>query len=529
MANFHVDYNYRDHLNTQRRIVADLSIATQSGAGNTITSAVGSSALSFSALSASSPEDVLGIPTYLGCFRLDTGATTDTRYRTQFTYGAIAGRQVGGNTRLFITSGIVSGLDGSIIEVQDPGSYSTNYATAPVATRTGYWTAGYASVRGTWRGATVADPPAPPFITDGIAAKIGGLYWNESLSRLFMTYEDKYNVSGFKDWGLISIELSALDVNGEGTSIGHGPWRLKATDADGNQSYGPHRGLWITAHPISGKLICGASLESGNAGGSWGPSLYGALDWPTDGTTSSYDAPDLELTRRWLNHYYPGAIINEDGEVTTPPLRTFRRRVDPPIYEHFPGATPYLSVDGQTYTDAVGLTGSWNEMDRTSGQIWIQGATKQGVVFCGFAAGSPSQDPTDPYAGHEYYGNGLNNWICSHGFDYRALFVPPRNDPATGPNTHAAFPWLGCYSASDLEAVENTTSDYVPEPVWFVNMETQYPGIKTGVLGFQGGKNINGFYFDAATKKLYMAAHQADDSAFGYTGTLIHVFQWDET
>lgn len=529
MANFHVDYNYRDHLNAPRRIVADLAITVASGAGNTITSGVGSSSVAFSGVAGSSPQDVFPIPNYLGCFRLDNGATTDTLYRTQFSFPGFTGRKVGGNVRILICGHKEDGLNVPIIEVEDPGSYSTDYTTAPIATRTGYWTANYASARGTWRGALASDTPVEPYIAVPNVAS-ASLHWNEDLDRLYLTYYDAYNVGQFQDWGLLSIELSALDANGEGTTTGRGPWRLKATDGDGTSFYGPWRGLLLSPHPVTGKLITGASLNSGNASGSWGPSLYGELDWPTDSTPSGVNETPLTLTKRWMNHYYMGGKLNSDGTLIAPnPLRSFRRRLDPPLFEPFPGQIPAsLQVNGQVYTDAIGLTGSWNEMDYVWGQAWIQGTTKAGILFCGNAAGSPSQDTTDPLAGHEYYGNDLNGWVCTHGFDYNALFVPPRDNPATGPNTHAAFPWLCCYDPAEIMAQENTTNDYVAEPVWFINLETQFPGFKTGIMGKQGFKLVIGFYYDEDTRKLYMGALQADDSRFGKKGTLIHVFQWDE-
>lgn len=525
MANFHVDYNYLDHLNAPRRIVADLAISLVSGAGNTITSAVGSAAMAWTTHGiAAGPGDVLDIPTYLGAFRIPSGGV---KTASQLAYGSITGRKVGGVNHIIYT-GNESVYHGPIYELIDPGTYNTNYLISPEATIYGdYSSDGYANQRGTWRGPSEAAPPNEPmFVVSGV--NNAGLYWNEDKQRLYLAYADNYNVGGYKDWGLISIELSAL-VGGVGTTTAHGPWRIKTTDADGVSHWGPHRASYFCAHPTTGQMFVGASLGSGNASFSWGPSMYGGLDWPDDDTPSGMLAPDLIAPDRYLNFYFMGTKITSDGAMIAPHiLRSFRRRVDPPIHENGDHAgTPPTQVNGQVYTDAIGMTGSWNERDYTGGHIWIQGTNKQGIIICGVAIGSPSQDPTNPYAGHEFYGNSVNNWTCTHGHHFQDYF-PGFGDPDTGPCAFAAFPFMMCYDPADIEAVKNTSSDYVPEPIWFINLNTQFPGFRTSDENSRKWGQLSMGYWDPDTSRLFVMAPGADNStpSTATEAQLFHVFQF---
>lgn len=483
------------------------------------------------------PEAVLGIPNYLGFFRFPAGHYREVARRGT---GSCTGRQVGGQTRIFVTGQVNTdgGVEwlGPVIEVIDPGTYGTNIFTAPVAALAGYWTAdGYAPHRQTWRpaGSSITDPPVEPLIPLGNPNN-GGLYWHEGNQCLYLAYVDTYNVSGYRDWAFCAITLSDLststDPNGWGTTTGYGPWRFHCTDADGFHLYGPHRASLIFPHPTTGRMMtCGSLGAGGNVSGSWGPAVFGDPEWIPLSTPSAKDAPDIELPRRLMNYYYMGGKIHRDTGLLVAPnvLRSFRRRVNPTIYEPNPEPTTILNVNGQTYTDVSGVTGSWMETDVVGGAHWIQGPTKHGLIFCGVTAGDPSQNPADPLASHEFYGNNLNNWTCTHGFVYSEQW-PTRTPPATGPNAWQAFPFLMCYDPADILAVEGTSNDYTPEPVWFINLETQFPGFLTNETGAHQGDSISGFYYEPTSRKLYCVAWATDRSTVNL-GPVIHVFQWDET
>lgn len=463
------------------------------------------------------PTEVLGIPTYLGCFRV--AASPNFKTGSQQTYGCITGRKVAGKVRLFYTGNEPTD-GGPIIEIEDPESYGSNYLTAPEGVVKGYWYAtNHRDLRGTWRGAAQSDPPAEPFFVigsagSGSACQTQGLYWHEGNQLLYIGYSDSYNVAGMNDWGLIAVELGALSGSPPtGNTTGHGPWRIKATDADGVHLYGPWRAAYFHTHPTSGKMFVGATLGSGNASSSWGPAMYGGLTWPTASTPSGISEPDLVVPDRYTNYYFMGGKLQEPGTLISPHvLRSFRRRVDPPIYES--GGAPVTQVNGQSFTDAIGLTGSWNERDYAGGHIWIQGSNKHGVLVCGVWVGSPSQDENDPHAGHEFYGNTTNNFTCpDHGFVYQEVY-PEAQPPNTGPLSFHSFPFLMCFDPADLEAVKNTSNDYTVEPVWAINLETQFPGFHAAPISTSKYATIAGFYYDSDTMKLYLMTPGADNSTF---------------
>jgi hypothetical protein len=342
---------------------------------------------------------------YAGCFRLPREVAASTFYA----YGGITGRKVDGQLRLLIT-GSEAELDSPVMEIADPEHYHENYREAPQAEFTRKWDTRYRAKRGTWRGPLATDRPAEPFLPFAQKQAINlGLHWHDPTGLLYMTYADTYNVGGYGDWGLIAVRL-----NDDLTTEGFGPWRVKATDSRGTW-YGPHRSMFLAAHPQTGKLLTGAAFSSGVANFPWGPDLYGDLDWPTPSTPAGVRAPELALGKRYLEYYYMGGLIDAASGQAKGPIKSFRRRVDPPLYEYFP-ATPDRPADMATNVNPARYNGvgSWGEMDYVGGLIWLQTATKRGVLFCGTVAGSPIQDPKNPKASHVWYANEFKP-RCSHG------------------------------------------------------------------------------------------------------------------
>ena len=445
---------------------------------------------------------------YEGCFRLPEGVADSTYYA----YGGVTGRTVAGQLRLLFT-GSEAEIDAPIMEVADPGTYDTDYRRAPRATFTHIWDVKYRAKRGTWRGPFASDRPGEPFFPFAPNQAVnGGVYWHEPSQLLYMTYVDVYNVGAFGDWGLIAVRLGS-----DKTTETFGPWRLKATDSRGSW-YGPHRAIWLAAHPQSGKLITGATISSGNANFPWGPDLYGDLDWPTPSLPAGVRAPDLVLQKRYLEHYFMGGAIDARQGTAQGPIKSFRRAVDPPLYEYFPAtseraADMALRVDPARYKGV----GSWSEMDGVGGLTWIRTATKHGVLFCGSVAGSPVQDPNRQEASHVWYAN-LFKKRCSHGVEAPV--------DITGPVSTAHFPYLCCYDPAALEAVaQGQRTDYEVEPAWFLNLTTKF-SIKTAPESVPAGlRNLQGFHWDADRKLLFTISHRADDvSVPGALSSLVHVF-----
>jgi hypothetical protein len=446
---------------------------------------------------------------YEGCFRLPKDVAASTLYA----YGGLTGRRVNGELRFLIT-GSEAELDAPIMEVVDPGKYHKNYRAAPQADFTQQWDKKHRDKRGTWRGPLPSDRAMEPFLPFARMQAINrGMYWHEPTRLLYLTYADTYNVAGFPDWGLIGIRL-----NDDQTTETFGPWRVKATDSRGTW-YGPHRSMFLGAHPQSGKLITGTSFSSGNANFPWGPDLYGDLEWPTPATPSGVRAPDLVLGKRYLEYYYMGGLIDAASGQAKGPVRSFRRRVDPPIYEYFP-ATPDHPGDMATNVNPAryGGVGSWGEMDYVGGLVWIETPTKRGVLFCGNVAGSPIQDPKDSRASHCWYTNVFKP-KCSHGF--------PTPLSVTGPVSTAEFPFLCGYDPAILDLVaKGEKTDYEVEPAWFLNLTTAFNIQTAGETVYGGQRNLLGFHWDAERNLLFALAHRADDFTLeGLHVALVHAFR----
>lgn len=432
---------------------------------------------------------------YVGCFGIFSNSDAAG---LSFAEGCMTARKVGGDLK-FLYTGAPS-YNFPLIEIYDPGTYSTNYLTAP-RTSNSYINWGNAAAYGgshrtSWEagGSEV-----------GLTWYPGSMLWHDENQLLYMTYYDTYNVSGRQDWAMMAVELN----NPIGSVVTpHGPWRLKCTDGDGNAWYGDRRGTYLYQHPTTGKILTGASISSGNVSATWGPCCFHGADFPTPSTPAGYGNPDLVMPDDYLNHYYPSNIEDVTGTVTGA-LRTFRRPVNPAIFE--PGQH---TVNPALY----GGVGSWGQLDGMTHPVWLELTNRRGVLFFGSVTGAVSQDPGDVNAGHCWYANeGLGNERCSHGF-----LMPVQ---IAGPVSTHNFPCLAIYDPDDLEAVKNTALDYTPEPIDFINLETEY-NIQCASESIVGGsKSLSFIYWDPDRNYLFALAHRADSSYMaGQNLALIHVF-----
>src|SRR5262249_47411497 len=151
--------------------------------------------------------------TYLGAFRMPTA--TDTT----FAYGYLSGRMVNGRAHLFLYGNNVTVPKDAVYEIEDPGSYDTNYLQAPRANLVTAWGDIYHGKRVSW------DAQGNQFNLQYLYP--GGIYWSESTQLLYWTYGDAYNVALRPDWGL---GATSLDNPTTGATTAYGPWRTAATN-----------------------------------------------------------------------------------------------------------------------------------------------------------------------------------------------------------------------------------------------------------------------------------------------------------
>jgi len=343
------------------------------------------------------------------------------------------------------------------------------------------WGKVYGQARKTWdQSGAIRDITQSDFL--------GQLHFNETTQLLYWTYYDAYNVSHNEDW---CLGATRLDPSGP---VAFGPWR-----PSGGGRRGPWRCIQIGEHPLTGELLCGSRLLSGNSISPWGPDMW-AGQFPTANTPAGYGAPDLQ-TSKYLTYYPIIGQVSANGTFSGT-VKSCRRPGDY-FFEPIVGQTSYNNVD----PTKNGGVGSWTELDAISGHTWIDLPDCHGVIFTGKLA-----------AAHVWYRNaGVGNLLCTHGM------ASPVD--ITGPVSTDAYPVIIVYDPSDLDAVRTgAKTDYKVDPVHFINAASTYGAVTAQLKEVGTGRSFGGAYFDASTRKLYVAAPQADLTT-GLLNPLVHVFQ----
>jgi hypothetical protein len=409
--------------------------------------------------------------TYLGAMRVPNSGNV----RMDFSYGQMTGRRVNGQVRLLMAGNVTMG--DQVYEFADTGSYHPTPAQAPRMSLVRAWGDIYGNARKTWNGGGVEQT---------IYARYpGNLFWSEQRQLLYWTYYGTYNVTLIEDW---CLGATRLDPAGP---VAFGPWRPA-----GGGKKGPWRCTRLAEHP-SGEMLCGASLASGAANSPWGPDLwYGG--WPTASTPAGFGAPDLPIGK-YLTYYPFFGAINNDGSFNGP-IRSCRRPGDY-FFEPFP-----TGIKTQIDPHRNGGVGSWTDIDYVNGMSWIDLPDVHGVLFTGKLG-----------AAHIWYSSALNNHQCTHG-----VGSPVQ---VTGPVSTDAYPVMIFYDPVDLNAVRaGQKTDYTVDPIQLTNAQSRF-GIQTARLTAPGSaRSIAGVYFDAPSRKLYIAAPEADETTPGIANPLVHVF-----
>jgi hypothetical protein len=411
---------------------------------------------------------------YLGAMRMPSSGIDIV-----FSQGAMTGRKVNGQVRLLMAGSRQIG--DPIYELADTGSYNPDPAQAPRMAMVRNWGNVYGQARKTWNSTGgIRDISQSDFL--------GQLHFNETTQLLYWTYYDSYNVSHNEDW---CLGATRLDPSGP---VALGPWRPA-----GGGRRGPWRCIQIGEHPLTGELLCGSRLLSGNSISPWGPDMW-AGQFPTASTPAGYGTPDLP-TSKYLTYYPIIGQVSANGSFGGT-LKSCRRPGDY-FFEPIVGQTSYNQVD----PTKNGGVGSWTELDGVSGHAWIDLPDCHGVIFTGKLA-----------AAHVWYRNaGVGNLLCTHG-------VASPVD-ITGPVSTDAYPVIIVYDPSDLDAVRTgAKTDYKIDPVHFINATSAYGTVTAQLKEVGTGRTFGGVYFDASTRKLYVAAPQADMTT-GLLNPLVHVFQ----
>lgn len=412
---------------------------------------------------------VLGAPdfSYLGAMRLPTELS-------QFTYGALAARKVGGRLQFFMTgenSPNATGNWGSldcVWEFADTQSYSQSFAQAPRASVLTKWGDIFQGRRISWL------PDGQQIDLQYLLTR--GMLWKND--RLYWTYYDAYNVSGREDWCIGLTDLRS----GPGSMVARGPWRPDVGVK--------HAAYWLVDMP-DGTLGVGAGLTSGNISSSWGPELSSGSPFPTDGTPTGFGSPNLTFPQRHVRYAFAGGDLNGDGSVK--PGRTVSSMPRQGDYQWHTGSI--TEVDPAKN----GGVGSFTQIDYVQSCVYIDLPDKHGVLFAG-ALGT----------GHIWYGNVDN---CGHGLGNSC-------GGGQGPNATGFRPAWWVYDPDDCARVANGQIPANIPPTTTIDPAAQIYPIQLGC-----NKAFGGMHFDRETRRLYVAALAADTSIPGLAMPLMHVFQ----
>jgi hypothetical protein len=415
---------------------------------------------------------------YLGAMRVPAANVDMSQSQ-----GLLTGRRVDGRVQLLMVGG--RNIGDPVYEFADAGSYHADPAQAPRMPLVRNWGNVYGTARKSWTSTGEERLGAP----DDPYRYMGALHYNAATDLLYWSYYDAYNVARIEDWCLGATRLSTAGP------VAFGPWR-----PSGGDRKGPWRCISLAQHPVTGELLCGSRLLSGNIGSPWGPDLW-AGPFPTSNTPSGFGAPDISV-QKYLTYYPMIGSINADGSYQGP-QKTFRRPGDY-LFEPIVGDATLTTINPLRN----GGVGSWTDLDTINGAAWLDLPDAHGVVFIGKLASE-----------HVWYRSvGQGNVNCTHG-------VASPID-VTGPVSTDAYPVMVFYDPRDLDAVRvGSRVDYTIEPTSIVNAQSRF-GLATAPIREVGtAKSLGGCYFDQPTRKLYVAAAQADPTIGGLLNPLVHVFQ----
>jgi hypothetical protein len=331
--------------------------------------------------------------TYQGALRMPASGVA-----TASSYGGFSGRQVSGNTHLFILGSTPSG--GGI--APEPVAYeidvtgltpSMTPGSAPQATLVTNW----GNIFG---GKLLAFNSSDSSSIDcsNLSCYPTGLYWDASTSHLNWAF-----TVGYTENSWTSIGFATLDNPVGPVTTKYGPFFTTATTQQ-TTTNAQKRGIFakvFIANPPTGKMWMAAASKSGNAALPTGPSAFEGV-FPTTSDTQGIGGTAIPLSE-YLNYYF-GDTINAAGGFT-PPLRSFLFTNTTQTYVNEPGIA-VLRID-PAQNSGIGNWG--DETSSVTGGIRIVGAHKSGMVYFAKSAVSAVTSSANCTVGtgaaHEFYRN----------------------------------------------------------------------------------------------------------------------------
>jgi hypothetical protein len=412
---------------------------------------------------------------YLGLFLVpeDTSAI-----RMGWSAGALTGRRVGGDIRLFIAGKRT--LGDSVYEIAYPGRQAGQVASAPRAPLVRAWGDVYQGKRLIYRDQM---------------RETKGLLWFDD--RLWWAYGDEYNASS-SSWDP-SIGCTVLN-DSQGTYQAFGPWRTRihSQQSRGFMTVIP---AWFAEAYTSGRRIgVGAAIASGNVQSPWGASLAAFSPPPTSA------APDP---------VQPAPAYTADLQASLATTRLVLHDISHPLSRD----ANYRLCGWNVLYDCA--QGSWikageprfQPVDTMGACAWIDLPDKHGVVYFGQLAtkveGVTYANDTLP---HVWYGMET----CCHGQVGRPFWA------ATGPGTPTSVPHAWIFDPEALAKVAQGQREPY-EPTYASVVAARALGVSETSVGFW---YFGGAHFDGDSRLLFVTTVGTDNLTSLYeVRPVIHVWR----
>jgi hypothetical protein len=375
------------------------------------------------------------------------------------------------------------------------------------------------------------------FANSGLASadanniNLGGLHWDAANSGFWFSYGDPYGVAALH---YPNLQFVSFTPNVAGGTVGtiYGPWRMAPQP---NMT----RGGVVPVDPTFGDAYLNGArfgIVSGSASGidtcTAGCSLFAIEPFdPTAVAAATLPNPAYSPSNAQVDGAWP--IMHDSAHPQTRDSNyrlCFWSEEGDPGHQHWNCALAnHIEVPGTLWGGRVGSPTLANEVDSLSGAVWINTATKKGVVFFGQLTTTPAgytPPGTDPDGMvHAWYGNDTTSpGTCCH-------LQPDTFWAGThGPGSHYKVPHAWCYDPDDLIGPATGAADpWSLTPAWIHQFVDA-----SGNLDFPGMPVDNqvrsGFFaahvFHAATNRIYFQLFNVDtESPFSpYRGPAIGVF-----
>jgi hypothetical protein len=343
-----------------------------------------------------------------------------------------------------------------------------------------------------------------------------GLLWDEVAGQLLWSYQDQYNV-GF-DWNP-SFGSTILSLP---TVQPFGPWRTSQFSGFTAGYMMPVPSAYQAT--LQGRILCGAPIGSGNSGSPWGVASS-ACNVPANSTPpDGYQDGHVSVPVTTLIY---SDISNKQSRPNDVDDCGWTHYGEGGDFAHQPQANPVqdgsgCNIDGAFCGVQFGQVDVFTALDNVTASVWINGTTKQGVVFMGQLARTvASLSGSYPPDGrvHTWYGPAQvfgSLKMCAHGQNDTHY-----GNEATGPGTVSMQSSMWIYDPADLLAVAlGSKSSVLLPPVTSAALFVDMPGGSSFPELAPCQNAHGGAWFEPTSKLLFMTARNSE----GDHRRVVHVF-----